>query len=116
MKLKIRLQSPHGCNIDSSLTYVLHAQVESLERRAGLASEYELERRKQEVLSQLSEQYASIGPQLKDMGLYITELKRYLQVQCSNSRDIILSHCTCCTVVPTKLVMHSELRSYHYAC
>ena len=73
MKLKSWLQ-----NIVSSPT--LCTQVESLERRAGLASEYELERRKQEVLSQLSEQYASLGPQLKDMGLYITELKRYLQV------------------------------------
>ena len=55
-------------------------QVESLERRASLASEYELERRKQEVLAQLSEQYSSLGPQLKDMGQYISELKRYLQV------------------------------------
>ena len=44
------------------------------------SSEYELERRKLEILGRLSEQYAALGPQLKDMGLYISELKQYLQV------------------------------------
>lgn len=55
-------------------------QLETLERRAGLVTEYELERRKLEVLGRLSDQYAALGPQLKDMGLYIAELKQYLQV------------------------------------
>ena len=54
--------------------------MESLERRANLVTEYELERRKLEILGRLSEQYAALGPQLKDMGLYLAELKQYLQV------------------------------------
>lgn len=54
-------------------------QVEELERRANLATDYELERRRLRILSHLSDHYHSLGPQLKDMGMYITELKAYLQ-------------------------------------
>ena len=58
----------------------LSSKVESLERRANLVTEYELERRKLEILGRLSEQYAALGPQLKDKGLDLAELKQYLQV------------------------------------
>ena len=69
----------HMCHMALTTTW-LYSQVESLERRANLVSEYELERRKLEILGRLSEQYAALGPQLKDMGLYLAELKQYLQV------------------------------------
>lgn len=58
-------------------------QVEEYERRAVLLSDYEAERRKLAILSQLSSgsSYAPPSMQLRDMGLYIVELKQYLQVR-----------------------------------
>ena len=77
----MRLAPPLLCSTwpDSDLN-LSGMQLETLERRAGLVTEYELERRKLEILGRLSDQYAALGPQLKDMGLYIAELKQYLQV------------------------------------
>lgn len=81
------------------------AKVEELERRANLATDYELERRRLRILSHLSDHYQSLGPQLKDMGLYITELKAYLQsvydaelLADGALQDLATEHCIAYTV------------------
>ncbi len=51
-----------------------------MEKRASLVNDYELERRKMDILSRLSDHYDSVLPQLKDTSLYIVELKQNLQV------------------------------------
>lgn len=76
------LESP--CKIaDQPLMQHAVLQVEEYERRAVLLSDYEAERRKLAILSQLSSSssYAPPSMQLRDMGLYIVELKQYLQVR-----------------------------------
>ncbi|KAL6749228.1 armadillo-type protein [Haematococcus lacustris] len=55
------------------------AKVESLERRASLLAEHEVERRRQDLLDSLSERYRELGPQLRDMSHHVAELKAYLQ-------------------------------------
>uniref|UniRef100_A0A7S0UYY4 SAM domain-containing protein n=1 Tax=Polytomella parva TaxID=51329 RepID=A0A7S0UYY4_9CHLO len=55
------------------------AKVEALEKRAGLLAEYELERKKLDVLTRLQDQYGSISPALSDATFAITELKAQLQ-------------------------------------
>mmetsp|Transcript_25551 Transcript_25551/g.55657 ORF Transcript_25551/g.55657 Transcript_25551/m.55657 type:complete len:586 (-) Transcript_25551:158-1915(-) len=55
------------------------AKVESLEKRTGLLAEFEVERRKLDILNRLSEHYATLSPQLHDMSGYVSELKQYLQ-------------------------------------
>ncbi|GFR52021.1 hypothetical protein Agub_g14445 [Astrephomene gubernaculifera] len=56
------------------------ARVEALEARATLAEEYELERRKLELLQRLQDKYAALNSVLgTDAGLAITELREHLQ-------------------------------------
>ncbi|GAX79983.1 hypothetical protein CEUSTIGMA_g7422.t1 [Chlamydomonas eustigma] len=54
-------------------------KVDDIERRASMASEYERERQRLDILNRFSQQYSVIVPKLHDMGLYINELKQYLQ-------------------------------------
>lgn len=54
-------------------------QAEILERRADILAEAALERRKAELLAELSSRVAALGPQLRDMSHHVAELKSYLQ-------------------------------------